>query len=154
MNHKYYNSLGVIKSALRADIIHGTFTAHNASNSTSELGFNGTFGFVNATNSHVSRGPFLLFFRDTFLFAVFHLPKPFFLLNFVPSSAARVLPRPSLAMVSPAAPVVDDVFPGAPLLYLFLSLESAVLPEPSAAHHDNLLLLLLHREQSLELVLV
>lgn len=57
-------------------------------------------------------------------------------------------------MVSPAAPMVDNVLPGAPLLYLFLSLESAVLPELSAAHHDNLLLLLLHREQSFELVLV
>jgi hypothetical protein len=50
--------------------------------------------------------------------------------------------------------MVDNVLPGAPLLYLFLSLESAVLPELSAAHHDNLLLLLLHREQSFELVLV
>jgi hypothetical protein len=50
-------------------MIHGTFAAHNASNSTSELSFTGTFGFVNATNSHVSRGPFLFFFffRDTFL---------------------------------------------------------------------------------------
>lgn len=50
--------------------------------------------------------------------------------------------------------MVDDVLPGASLFYLFLSLESTVLPEPSAAHHDILLVLLLHREQSLELVLV
>ncbi|KAF8481050.1 hypothetical protein DFH94DRAFT_853120 [Russula ochroleuca] len=56
VNHKHYDSLGVIKSGLKADIIHGVFTAHNASNSTSELSFAGTFGFVNATNSHVSRG--------------------------------------------------------------------------------------------------
>jgi hypothetical protein len=57
-------------------------------------------------------------------------------------------------MVPPAVPMVDNVLPGAPLLHLLLSLESTVLPELSTAHHDNLLLLLLHREQSLELVLV
>ena len=56
VNHKHYNSLGVIKSSLKADIIHGVFTATNASNSTSELSFAGTLGFINATNSHVSRG--------------------------------------------------------------------------------------------------
>lgn len=50
--------------------------------------------------------------------------------------------------------MVDDVLPGAYLFYLFLSLEFTVLPEPSTAHHGNLLVLLLHREQSLELVLV
>ena len=65
-----------------------------------------------------------------------------------------MLPRPSLAMVSPAVPMVDDVLPGAPLFYLFLSLESTVLPEFSTTHHDHFLVLLLHREQSLELVLV
>ncbi|KAI0005574.1 hypothetical protein BJV74DRAFT_955993 [Russula compacta] len=56
VNHKHYNSLGVIKSGLKADVIHGVFTASNASNSSSELSFAGTFGFVNATNSHLSRG--------------------------------------------------------------------------------------------------
>ncbi|KAI0305019.1 hypothetical protein BC826DRAFT_1100753 [Russula brevipes] len=56
VNHKRYSSLGVIKSGLKADVIHGTFVAHNASNSTTQLGFSGTFGFVNATNSHISRG--------------------------------------------------------------------------------------------------
>jgi hypothetical protein len=50
--------------------------------------------------------------------------------------------------------MVDNVLPGASLFYLLLSLESTVLPELSTAHHDNLLMLLLHREQSLELVLV
>ena len=57
-------------------------------------------------------------------------------------------------MVSPAVPLVDDVLPGASLFYLFLSLESAVFQELSIAHHDNLLVLLLHREQGLELVFV
>ncbi|KAI9461023.1 hypothetical protein BJY52DRAFT_1211344 [Lactarius psammicola] len=56
VNHKHYDSLGVIKSGLRADVMHGTFTAHNASNSTTQPSFAGTFGFVNATNSHISRG--------------------------------------------------------------------------------------------------
>jgi len=60
VNHKRYSSLGVIKSGLKADVIHGTFVAHNASNSTTQLGFAGTFGFINATNSHISRGRFLL----------------------------------------------------------------------------------------------
>jgi hypothetical protein len=69
-------------------------------------------------------------------------------------SPARVLPRPSMAMVSSAVPMVDDVLPSASLFYLLLSLESTVLPELSTAHHDNLLLLLLHRQQSFELVLV
>jgi len=50
--------------------------------------------------------------------------------------------------------MVDDVLPSASLFYLLLSLESTVLPELSTAHHDHLLVLLLHREQSLELVLV
>ena len=50
--------------------------------------------------------------------------------------------------------MVDDVLPSASLFYLLLSLESTVLPELSAAHHDNLLVLLLHRQQSLELVLI
>ena len=59
VNHKHYNSLGVIKSSLKADVMHGVFTATNASNSTSELSFAGTLGFINATNSHVSRGRFL-----------------------------------------------------------------------------------------------
>jgi hypothetical protein len=58
VNHKHYNSLGVIKSSLTADVMHGIFTATNASNSTSELSFAGTFRFVNATNSHISRGRF------------------------------------------------------------------------------------------------
>jgi len=70
------------------------------------------------------------------------------------SVTARVLPRPGLAMVSPAVPMVDDVLTSAPLFHLFLSLESTVLPELSTAHHDHLLMLLLHREQSLQLVLV
>jgi hypothetical protein len=65
-----------------------------------------------------------------------------------------MLSRPSLAVVSPAVPLVDNVLPSAPLFYLLLSLESTVLPKPSTTHHDNLLMLLLHREQSLELVLV
>jgi hypothetical protein len=50
--------------------------------------------------------------------------------------------------------MVDDVLPSASLFYMLFSLESTVLPELSAAHHDHLLMLLLHREQSLELVLV
>ena len=50
--------------------------------------------------------------------------------------------------------MVDDVLTSAPLFHLFLSLESTVLPELSTAHHDHLLMLLLHREQSLQLVLV
>jgi hypothetical protein len=50
--------------------------------------------------------------------------------------------------------MVDDVLPSAALFYLLLSLESTVLPEFPTAHHDNLLVLLLHSEQSLELVLV
>jgi hypothetical protein len=66
----------------------------------------------------------------------------------------RMLARPRLAVVPPAFPVVDDVLPGAPLLYLFLPLESAVFPELAAARHDHLLVLLLHGEQGLELVLV
>ncbi len=57
-------------------------------------------------------------------------------------------------MVSPAIPMVDDVFPSASLFHLLFSLESTVLPELPPAHHDNLLVLLLHREQSLKLVLV
>jgi hypothetical protein len=65
-----------------------------------------------------------------------------------------VLPRPRLAVVSPAVPLVDDVFPSAPLFHLFLSLESAVFQELSVAHHDHLLVLRLHREQGLKLVLV
>jgi len=60
VNHKYYDSLGVIKSGLQADDMHGTFTAHNASNSTTQPSFAGTFGFVNATNSHISRGWFTI----------------------------------------------------------------------------------------------
>ncbi|KAH9056914.1 hypothetical protein EDB87DRAFT_1833333 [Lactarius vividus] len=56
VNHKGYDSLGVIKNGLQADVMHGTFTAHNASNSTTQPSFTGTFGFLNATNSHVSRG--------------------------------------------------------------------------------------------------
>ena len=56
VNHKHYDSLGVIKLGLRPEIIHGTFTALNASNSTTQPSFAGTFGFLNATNSHVSRG--------------------------------------------------------------------------------------------------
>ena len=50
--------------------------------------------------------------------------------------------------------MVDDVLPSASLFYLLLSFESTVLPELSTAHHDNLLVLFLHRQQSLELVLV
>jgi hypothetical protein len=61
VNHKQYDSLGVIKSGLRADVIHGTFTALNVSDSTTQPSFAGTFGFINATNSHVSRGWFLFF---------------------------------------------------------------------------------------------
>lgn len=60
MNHKHYDSLGVIKSGLRADIIHGTFTALNVSDATTQPSFTGTFGFINATNSHVSRGQFFI----------------------------------------------------------------------------------------------
>ena len=40
--------------------------------------------------------------------------------------SARVLPRPRVAVVPPAVPLVDDVFPGASLFGLLLSLESAV----------------------------
>jgi hypothetical protein len=69
-------------------------------------------------------------------------------------SPARVLPRPSLAMVSTAVPMVDNVLPSTSLFHLLLSLESTVLPELSTAHHDNLLMLLLYRKQGLELVLV
>jgi hypothetical protein len=65
-----------------------------------------------------------------------------------------VLPRPGLAVVPPAVPLVDDVLPGSPLFHLFLALESAVFQERSIAHHDSLLVLLLHGEQGLELVLV
>jgi hypothetical protein len=50
--------------------------------------------------------------------------------------------------------MVDDVLPGTPLFHLLLSLESTVLPKLSITHHDHFLVLLLHREQSLELVLV
>ena len=64
-----------------------------------------------------------------------------------------MLPRPGLAVVPPAFPLVDDVLPGAPVLDLLLALESAVLPELEAAHHDRLLVLLLHGEQGFELVL-
>ncbi|KAI9436777.1 hypothetical protein BJY52DRAFT_1385866 [Lactarius psammicola] len=39
--------------------------------------------------------------------------------------ARRMLPRPGLAMVPPAVPLVDDVLPGAPVLDLLLSLKSA-----------------------------
>jgi hypothetical protein len=135
VNHKHYNSLGVIKSGLKADVIHGTFTAHNASNSTSELSFAGTFGFINATNSHVSRGKFV---RTFSMQLVLNQPTH--------RASARMLPRPRLAVVPPAFPVVDDVLPGAPLLDLFLPLEPAVFPELAAARHDHLLLLLLHCE--------
>ena len=147
VNHKHYNSLGVIKSGLRADVIHGTFTVHNASNSTTELSFAGTFGFVNATDSHVSRGWFLLYS----LSADRRVPVPHYCLS---HCAARVLPRPRLAVVPPAFPLVDDVLPSAPILDLLLSLELAVFPELAAARHDHLLVLLLHCEQGLKLVLV
>lgn len=40
-----------------------------------------------------------------------------------------MLPRTGLAVVPPAVPLVDDVLPCAPLFYLFLALESTVLPE-------------------------
>ncbi|KAI0271424.1 hypothetical protein BC834DRAFT_441795 [Gloeopeniophorella convolvens] len=56
VNHKHYNSLGVINSPGAADVIHGAFTAYNATNSSGLLQFSGTFEFTNATNSHISRG--------------------------------------------------------------------------------------------------
>ena len=65
-----------------------------------------------------------------------------------------MLSRPKLAVVPSAFPLVDDVLPSAPLLGLFLSLESTVIPELAATYHDHLLVLLLHREQGLKLVLV
>jgi len=68
--------------------------------------------------------------------------------------STRVLPRPRVAVVPPAVPLVDAVLPGASLFGLLLSLESAVFQEPSPAHHDHLLVLLLHSEQGFELVLV
>jgi len=68
--------------------------------------------------------------------------------------AARVLPRPHLAVVPPAFPLVDAVVPGAALLDLLLSLKSAVLQELQAARHDRLLVLLLRREQGFEWALV
>ena len=40
-----------------------------------------------------------------------------------------MLPRPGLAMVPPAIPLVDDVLPGAPVLDLLFALESTVFPE-------------------------
>jgi hypothetical protein len=57
-------------------------------------------------------------------------------------------------VVPPAVPLVDDVLPSASLFDLLLSLESAVFQERSPAHHDHLLVLLLHREQGFKLVLV
>lgn len=64
----------------------------------------------------------------------------------------RVLPRPRMALVPPAVPLVDDVLPGTSLFGLLLPLEFAVFQEPSPAHHDYLLVLLLHSEQGFELV--
>jgi hypothetical protein len=58
-----------------------------------------------------------------------------------------------MAVVPPAVPLVDDVLPGAPILDLLLTLESTVLPELQAAHHDRLLVLLLHGKQGFQLVL-
>ena len=57
-------------------------------------------------------------------------------------------------MVSPAIPLVDNVLSGAPLFYVLLAFEPAVLQELSVAHHDHLLVLFLHGEQGFELVLV
>src|SRR6266702_2330297 len=76
VNHKYYDSLGVIKSGLQADVMHGTFTSHNASNSTTQPSFAGTFGFVNATNSHISRG----WFTISSIPAIFDMTQTSFLL--------------------------------------------------------------------------
>jgi len=57
-------------------------------------------------------------------------------------------------VVPPAFPLVDDALPGAALLDLLFSLESAVLQELPATRHDFLLVLLLRREQGFERALI